>query len=200
MQIPTVFEANAKLLEGSLSRATVISEDEIRSSISFQHKLEGIKSTPEKRRGRTDEAIEADCVTGQAAENGIAKLLRTEVFDSEFDLKDRSTFAKDVIYDGLKIEVKSHKHLRKFSVPHHSVEMMMKSLRSKEFDLLVFAHVERAPALEGYFVVTPTLIVDPYPKIIDFSALWDIEEFSRVYRADLAYKRNLCHPLIDLEA
>lgn len=193
----TQFETIVARLEGPLSRSTYSSDEEIKRSVSFQHKVEGIKSTDKKRNGRSDEAIESDCMAGQAAENGIARLLGVDVFDSDWDLKDRSTYAKDVVYDGIKIEVKSHKHLRRFSVVNHSYNTMMNSLGN--FDVVVFAHVERAQT-PGFWMVTPTLIVDPYPTVIPFAKLWDDDDFSKVYRADLAYTRFLCHPLIDLEA
>lgn len=197
LQLASKFDSVVKKLETPLSRVSFATDEEIRASLSFQHKVEGIKSEPKKRNGRTDEAIEADCMAGQAAEIGIARLLGVEVYDAKWDLKDRSTFAKDVVYEGVRIEVKSHKHLRRFAVVNHSYNTMMKSLG--EFDVVVFAHVERAQA-PGNWIVTPTLIVDPYPGIIDFAKLWDDDEYSKVYRADQAYTRFLCQPLIDLEA
>lgn len=180
-------------------RYTVVKEDNARASDTFRHKLEGITSSSYKRNGRTDEAIEGDILVGTIAEMGIANLLKTEVVDERWDIKDRTTFASDVNYAGLRIEVKSHKHMRMFPVSKHSFATMLNNCRDKLIDVVIFAQVERTHT-EGWWGVTPTLIVDPYPKVIEFAKLWDEGDYSMVYRADLAAPRDLCHPLIDLEA
>lgn len=192
------FEDQVRQLH-DIDRTVTVDESRARQCDSFKHKLEGIISEPKKRNGRTDEAIVADIVSGMVAELAVADLLGVEVFDAPWDLKDRSTFAKDVVYNGIRIEVKSHKHLRRFAVPEHSYHTMMKSVDQKALDAVVFSHVERAPGSTGIWMVTPTVIADPYPEIVSFRDLFDLDDYSYVYRADLAYRRGLCHTLIDLD-
>lgn len=194
------FKNATGMLEPRLRKPTTVCEGEVFHCDSYHSKLEGILKEPKKRNGRTDGAIKADIMAGTVAEVGIAKLLKTEVYDEVFDLKNRSTFSKDIVYCGLRIEVKSHKHLRRFSVVSHSYKTMMNSWGDKGFDVVLFAHIERTET-PGYWTVTPTLIVDPYydQDIVPFWNLWERDDFSYVYRADQAVKRDLCYPLIELE-
>jgi len=200
MELEACFPVQIEDLKCLLQSSIVVDEFRARQTDSFRHKLEGILSEPKKRHGRTDEAIIGDIVSGMVAEVGVSDLLGVEVFDAPFVLKDRSSFAQDVIYNNLRIEIKSHKHLRRFSISEHSYHTMIRSLAEGCIDAIVFAHVQRLDgAIEGQWLVKPTLIVDPYPSIVAIEDLFYMDDHSYVYRADLASKRNLCHPFIDLD-
>lgn len=201
MELGASFPKQIEDMKQFLQTSIVVDEFRARTTESFKHKLEGILSEPKKRHNRTDEAIIGDIVSGMVAELGIADALGVEVFDAPFVLKDRSSFAQDVVYEGVRIEVKSHKHLRRFSISEHSYHTMIRSLSQGCVDAIVFAHVQRLEggAVDGQWLVKPTLIVDPHPSISPLENLFDKDEFSYVYRADLAAKRDLCHPFIELD-
>jgi len=201
MLLVSGFEEHVNIIEERLRKKIVISEAVATIHSSFHNKMDGILTEDKKRRGRSDEAIRADIITGMVAEIGIAQLLGVSVYDEVWKLNDPHSYGKDVIYRGVRLEIKSHKHLRHFTVGSKSFDTLMMLREHQTYDLILFAHVERAEEV-GYWKVTPTLIVDPYPnpEYIEFRDLWDRDDYSQVYRADLAFKRNLCFPFIDLEA
>lgn len=197
MREASKFELLTRVLEGPLSRTTVISEEEVVATENYQSTLNGILSSEKKRAGRTDEAIRADVLTGKVAECGIAKLLKVDVFDEEWVLKDRSSYAKDVVYKGLRIEVKSTNSLRGFYVSTHGHEQLVANAKAHLIDALLFAHRERASS-EGFWIVTPTLIVDPYPEGTSIDKLWHTANGGFTYAVQEACSHDICHPLIDL--
>jgi hypothetical protein len=197
-EVLTSFEHDAQLIAGKLTRTIKVSEFSATNHSSYKAKLEGILNTPQKRGGRTDEAIIGDALSGMVAELAVARLLDVEVYDVPWDLKDPHSYGKDVVYRTLNIEIKSHKHLRRFTISSKKFGTLLKLRQHRTYDVIVFVHVERAE--EGWWNATPTLIVDPWPATIEFTNLWDDDEFSKIYRADLAAPRDLCYPLINLEA
>jgi hypothetical protein len=192
------FEELVKDIVSKLGKTTRVSEFSARNHSSFLAKMKGILNTPQKRGGRTDEAIEGDALVGMVAEIAVANLLGVEVEDEVWDLKDPHSYGKDVVYRGIRFEVKSHKHRRRFTVSSKKFGTLLNLRLHRTYDVILFVHVERAE--EGWWNATPTVIVDPWPATIDFEKLWDDDEYSKIYRADLAAPRHLCYPLINLEA
>lgn len=190
-------------LETKLSRPTILSEEFVRETETFKDALQGILSTPAKRGNRDDATIEGHVLQGKLGELGIAKLLNASVFDEKWDIRDRNSYAKDVVTtDGVRIEVKTHRWKRNhWGVPDHSYYQLITNQKHNLIDLVVFAFIE-STSIPGYWSIEPTLIINPYPQICEFSALWDNgtgKYGGKVYRADVAYTRFLCHPLINLE-
>lgn len=191
------FECHTAKIEGKLRGNLVVDQEEACDNNSFRDKVAGIKGSAHKRNGRTDEAIEGDCRTGMIGEFAAAKLLGVDIFDVPWDIKNRSSYSKDVIYGDVRVEVKTHHVLRYFTVNRHSFKTLMGNREAQELDVVLFINAVRVS--DRMWLATPTLIVDPYPEAIDFRKLWNEREFSMVYPAEEAYKRNLCFPLIDLE-
>lgn len=189
------FDLCVNKLGTRLFGVTTISLAEIVQTHTYQDTFRGIAGNDHKRNGRTDEEIRNDVARGKAAEVGVAKLLATDVFDEEWIKNDRSTYSKDVVYDGVRIEVKSHFSKGWFKIPLESYTTMINNRKVEGFDVLLFARV--TDHAEGVYLVKPTLVVDPYPESAEFQKLWDIFDGehktpAKVYRADLAWARNIC--------
>jgi hypothetical protein len=200
------FERVVQELDGKLNGSwTILTPDEITVTWSFQDTVAGIKAEPAKRHGRTDEEIDSHVLKGKAAEIGVAKLLGVGTFDVKWDKKDRASYAKDVVYNGIRIEVKSTHFRTHFSLPSESFNTMMGHVKEELIDAVLFAHVEKIEET-GNLLVTPSLIVDPYPECMPLNEIFDMKSkergsdigFTYVYPALGAYKRGLCHPLVEL--
>lgn len=151
-----------KLVEPLKSEVFVSNEEVIAAATLLAEK---IFNDIHKRRGRTYEQVFNSCFIGRIAEVGVKKLLDAEdkldVFDDKWDVKDRSTYGCDLIYENMRIEVKSQNG-EWFDIPTGGLKTLRNNIAEKVLDVVVTATYEKKN--NGY-LVKPCVIIDPYSML-----------------------------------
>lgn len=150
-------------LAPALKGEIFVSVEEVKTAALYL--ADKIFNDPHKRRGRTYEQVFKSCFIGRIAEVGVKKILnandKLDIENDDWDVKDRNTYGHDLVYEGMRIEVKSQKG-EWFDIPADGLKTLRNNIAERVLDVVVTASYEEKN--HGY-LVRPCVIIDPYSML-----------------------------------